>query len=184
MKKFALAIPFLFTLASLLQLYYISAIVVSPNQIVRPLLVLWLLLFFLLWLVYYFLRDWNWTALLLTVFVMGFYFSSALFSTMLVFIIFGWGIWMIFGWLQKSKVGFGQLYVLLAGVGVFFVGYSLFVIGRMLAEVPWKSYMNAIYSADTYSPDVSSKPIVKRDIYYIILDDYARSDVCSLVVRV
>ena len=48
MKKFALAIPFLFTLASLLQLYYISAIVVSPNQIVRPLLVLWLLLFFLL----------------------------------------------------------------------------------------------------------------------------------------
>jgi hypothetical protein len=181
MKRFALAIPFLFTLASLLQLYYISAIVVSPDQILRPLVALWLLLIFLILPVHYFLRDWNWTVLFLTVFVAGFYFSSTLFLTVFIFIIIGGGVWMTLGWLKNIKFGFGQWFGLLAGVGIFFVGYSLFVTGNMLMEIPWKSYKDAVYGVRTYSPENFSEPAIKRDVYYIVLDGYARSDIVQEV---
>ena len=69
MKRRFLIIPFLFVLASLLQLSYVASAVVSPDQIVRPLIVLWLLVALLIGPAYWLTHDWDWTAILLSVMV-------------------------------------------------------------------------------------------------------------------
>jgi hypothetical protein len=177
MRRFALLTPFLFTLASLLQLNYIALIVVSPDQILRPLVILWALLFILLWPAYWVTHDWNWAALLLTIFVAGFYFSSSFFSAMLLFTIMVGVIYLSFLFIRKVKVNAVHVAYLLAGVSIFFIGYSIFLTSGMLSRVPWDDYQQAVYEAKNYSLDSFPVSSVNRDIYFIILDGYARSDI-------
>lgn len=177
MKRFALFTPFLFALASLLQLYYVAAVAVSPSQILRPLLVLWALLLCLLLPIQWLLRDWTWTAVFLVVFVLGFYYSSDFFSTISILILILSLVWLVFGRVAKIKVEISHFLNLLTGVGLFFVFYALFVIGAMLLKIPWSVYADSVASVKLNSQYNLSNPVVKRDIYYIILDGYARSDV-------
>ena len=177
MKRFVLLLPFLFTLASLLQLGYISAIVVSPGQILRPLVVLWGVLALLIWPAYWLTRDWTWAAILLTVFVLGFYFSSDFFSTALLFIVTGTVVWLAIASLTKRKIHVFHFTYILGIIGCFFVGYSIYVTGKMLARIPWRDYRQATNAARNFSLKGLSTPAIEHDIYYIILDDYARSDI-------
>jgi len=58
---------------------------------------------------------------------------------------------------------------------MFFIGYSVLLIGKTLTAIPWIDYQAATYDAKTYSVD--TLPYLKRDIYFIILDGYARADI-------
>jgi len=177
MKRTVLLIPFLYTLVSLLQLFYISAIVVSPNQILRPLITLWALLLLFMLPINWLLRDWNWTAIFLTVFVLGFCFSADYFSVISIIIASSFGVWLVVAQLLRVNVEVSHFLNLLAGIGVVFASYSFVVIGVLFSKIPLRDYWNAVDSVKDFQGINLSVPEVKRDIYYIILDDYARSDI-------
>lgn len=177
MKRFVLITPFAFTLASLLQLNYVASIVASPDQILRLLAVLWTLLVFLLWPAYRLTGDWTWTSLLLTIFVMGFYFSSSFFSTVIAFTIIGEVSWLAFARVRRIKADLVHFSLVLTGVSIFFICYSTVVIGSMLLNIPWRSYKSSVNDAGAYSLNAFSSLPIQRDIYFIVLDDYARSDI-------
>jgi len=66
---------------------------------------------------------------------------------------------------------------ILAGTGVFFTLYIVVLMIAMLTRIPWGSYKQSIDNARNYSlPTLSSSPR-KPDIYYIVLDGYARADI-------
>ena len=175
MKRIAFLAPFLFTLASLLQLNYRALIVASLAQVVRPLIVLWVVLLLLSLLIYWFLRDWSWTALLLTLFAAGFFSSTAFFSTVLLFtVIVGIPSWLFLRF-RKRKLNVTHLVFLLSGISLVFILYTLFLLSEALVPVPWRRYQEAIQAAND-SPRLMP-PLIKRDIYLIILDGYARADV-------
>src|SRR5574341_10703 len=124
MQRRFLIIPFLFTFASLLQLNYIASMVVSPDQLFRPLVSLWLLLGLLIWPAYWLTHDWNWTTLLLTIFVMGFSFSASFFSVVLTFTILVGVCWLAVIRLRRMKISLTHFMYILAGISVFFTAYA------------------------------------------------------------
>ena len=66
---------------------------------------------------------------------------------------------------------------ILVGTSLFFAAYALFLEGAMLARIPWMRYRQEMIDARNYSLSSLSSPSVKRDIYYIVVDGYARSDI-------
>lgn len=176
MRRF-LGIPFLFILASLLQLGYVSSTVVSPEQILRPLFVLWLLVALLIWPAYRLARDWNWTVMLLTVFVLGVTFSSDFFPLVLTFLAIAGVGWLAVLRLKRARPQLTQFMYILGGTSLLFAAYTVALQSAMLTRIPWMGYRQAIAEArnDSISPLSISLP--KRDIYYIVLDGYVRADV-------
>lgn len=177
MRRSSFFLPFLYVAVSLLQLLYVALIAVSPDQIIRPLLVLWILLLFLLYPVNQLLNDWDWTAIFLTVFALAFFFSSDFFSTMILAILLLLLMWLVVGRLFKIKYRLKHTSNIMMVIGLFFGCYSLWVIGGVLAKVPWVSYFKAVHAVREYSLENISSSDSVPDIYYIVLDDYARSDV-------
>ncbi len=99
MKKLVLnAHPFLYTLVSLLFFYMQVRWETLPTEIFRPLLVLWLVNIALFPLLYKLLGSFEWAAVLLTVFVLGFYYEKTVFiivfltsvSSLLLFVLAFW----------------------------------------------------------------------------------------------
>ena len=177
MKKKAILLPFLFSLISILQLFYVAAIAVSPDQIIRPLFIMWGILLILLLPAHRFIKDWNWTGIFLSLFVLGFFFSSDLFSTTLVFILVAGWVGYILGWILKIKLSIQHLINMLIGVGLFFLAYSLWVNGVMLSKIPWRTFSDSVDASRNYALDYSLSSPIKPDVYYIVLDGYSRSDV-------
>lgn len=177
MKNRFLIIPFLFVLASLLQLGYISSHVVSPDQILRPLIVLWLAVALLILPAYWLTRDWDWAVVLLTIIVLGFASSSNFFSTVLAFLAIVGVCWLAFVHLKQMKPRLTHFMYILVGTSLFFAAYTAFLESAMLARIPWMRYRQEMMEARNYSLSSLSSPSVKRDIYYIVLDGYARSDI-------
>jgi hypothetical protein len=176
MKRRFLLIPFLFVFASLFQLGYVSSHVVSPDQILRPLIVLWLFVALLAWPAYWLTHDWNWAIILLTIFVLGFTSSSNFFSTVLAFLAIVGVCWLTFIRLKRGKLQLAHFMYILGGTSLFFAAYAIFLESTMLAQIPWTRYRRAIFDARNYSLPSLSTPSVKRDIYFIVVDGYARSD--------
>lgn len=177
MKRRFLIIPFLFTLASLLQLNYIASIVVSPDQVFRPLLVLWLVVALLLWPAFWLTRDWNWAALLLTVFVLGIYSSSAFFSIVLLVLGIAVICWLAFVRLKCLNVQLSHFMYILGGVSIVLTAYAIILQINLLRRIPWTEYRQSVSSARNYSLPSLFSPQAKPDIYYIVLDGYARADI-------
>lgn len=177
MKRRFLFIPFLFIFASLLQLGYISSHVVSPDQILRPLIGLWLLAGLLILPAYWLTRDWHWAVILLTIVVLGFASSSNFFSTVVAFLAIVGVCWLAFVYLKRTKLQLMHFMYILAGGSLFFTANAVFLEGAMLARIPWIRYRQAQMDARSYSLSSFSSPSVKRDIYYIVMDGYARSDI-------
>ena len=177
MKRRFLIIPFLFVLASLLQLDYVASAVVSPDQIVRPLLVLWLLVALLIGPAYWLTHDWDWTAILLSVFVLGFTFSGDFFLLVLASIGIEAVCWLAFVRIRRARIQLVHFMYILMGTSLFFAAYALFLEISLLARIPWLSYRQTVSETRQYSLPFLSDPSIKRDIYYIVLDGYARSDI-------
>src|SRR6266508_2690371 len=177
MRRLPLFIPFLFTLASLFQLNYVASMVVSPDQLTRPLVVLWLIVGLLIWPAYWLTRDWNWATLLLTIFVVGFFSSASFFSVVLTFTIILGICWLAFLRLRRMKIKLIHFMYIPAGTGAFFAVYAVVLVIVMLTRIPWASYKQSIDNARNYSLPTLSGPPSKPDIYYIVLDGYVRADI-------
>jgi hypothetical protein len=142
----------------------------------RPLIVLWLFLGLLIWPAYRLTHDWNWTSLLLTIVAVGFCSSTSFFSTVLIFTIIAAVCWLAFIRLRRMKISLTHLMYILLGTSIFFTAYALFLESTMLARIPWTAYEQAVHDARNYSLKTLSEPAIKPDIYYIVLDGYARAD--------
>jgi hypothetical protein len=66
---------------------------------------------------------------------------------------------------------------ILAGISLAFAAYGVFLESAMLARIPWISYRQAVSDARNASLPSLSSPAQKPDIYYIVVDGYARSDI-------
>jgi hypothetical protein len=177
MKRLTLLIPFLLTLASLLQLSVIASVWISPEQLLRPLVVLWLILAVLIWPAYWITRDWTWTALLLSVFVVGFYFSPEFFTIVFLLTLLGSIFWLAYIRLRRKKIQPSPFLNILAGVALLFIVYALALMGSQLKLIDWQGYRQAVSAAKNYSLPSLVAPTNPPDIYYIVLDGYIRSDI-------
>ena len=177
MRRRFLVTPFLFAFASLLQLNYIASNVVSPDQLFRPLIVVWLLIGLLIWPAYWLTHDWNWAVLLLTIFAVGFSSSTSFFSTVLILVIMAGVCWVAFLRLRRMKFSLTHLMYILMGTSIFFTVYAFVLESAMLNRIPWTGYRQAVRDARSYSLTNLSGPTIKPDIYYIVVDGYARSDI-------
>ena len=65
----------------------------------------------------------------------------------------------------------------LSGIGILFTLYAIFLISTSLLEIPWGGYKQAVSAAENYSLENLSAPDTKPDVYYIVLDGYARADI-------
>ncbi len=176
MKRFSWISPFLFTLAFLLYTYYSVMHLVSPDQLVRLLVALWLLLGLLYYPAYIISRNWEWASVLLTIFVFGFYFSRYFFylASSIVFVIII--LCLIYSLLRGFKITATQISFFLNGIAIAIIALALYRNSRPFTQVPWLAYQRSVNQVKNYSIEIPSHPSNKPDIYYIVLDGYLRSD--------
>jgi hypothetical protein len=176
MKRFFLATPFLFTLSFLLYTNHWILTLAAPNQFIRLLLALWLLLGLLMYPAYLVTRNWERASALLTVFVAGFYFSQSFFNVVGPLVLLVIALWQVYFRLRGLKIQQGQLFVILNSIALSIIVFSLYVNILDFAQVPWMTYLQSVKRAQRSTFNIPSTASVKPDIYYIVLDGYLRSD--------
>jgi hypothetical protein len=169
--------PYVFALAGLIFVYGSTAVVASPTQLVRPLVVEWLILALLTWPINWIVRDRDWTAVLLTIFVLGFYASLLYFYVAGVISASVVIIWWIVSFLRKRKVKVNQITMLMNVSSVLLAIVFFARLIPLFDQVPWAQYRRAVTSLQENRLFLPDEPEKKPDIYYIVLDGYARSDI-------
>lgn len=177
-KKTAIFTAILLTLACLAFIYIGSSYIVSPGQVLRPFIILSLILFILSWPAYWLTKNWNWTAILLVIVVLGF-FSSTLFAYAYSITIFSLLLilWVAFRILRR-EFGMPQIFIALNAVSIVAIGLTLSVFAMRMSKVPPAYYgaaWNVMRSKNSVPLDAAAG--VKPDIYFIILDGYGRADI-------
>lgn len=183
MKYFRLVVPFLLAFASLLQLNYVASMAVSPDQVLRPLIILCLLLALLVWPAYWITRDWTWTAILLSVLVIGLFFSTDLFTTFLLFMLLAGALWLGYSRLRRKRLNAQDLLAILAIAGAFVTGIAFLLAAAKWSQIDWLDYRRDVRDARNFLHSSLTRPENPPDIYYIILDGYARSDILQEFYR-
>jgi hypothetical protein len=178
MKRFYLVTPFLFTLATIFFMGAGVSTLVTPDQVFRLLLVLSIFLVLMMFPAYLLTRDWEWTFLLLTLFVFGFYFSEFFFFVVGTIALAAFVLWQAVFRVRGFNIQLVQFFVLLNGVALFAIGLALYLYLQPFVKIPWQSYFRSVRDARYYSLRLVSPP-AKPDIYYIVLDGYLRSDMLS-----
>lgn len=173
MKQIRLLHPILFTLGSLLFLYRNAWIIASPDQLGRPLLILGIILFLLAIPLYWVVRDHDWVAIILTIIALGFFSPSLIFifaGTFTIAILF---IYYLSSRILKHRTRLQHVSTLLTFTGLLLVSVMV---------IPHANQFRL--ALDRESPVLS--PVLKLtptnqlpDIYYIVLDGYAREDVLT-----
>jgi len=178
-KRFFLPLlpSFLLTLASLIFEYDARAIVIfSPVQLIRPLIIMWIILLLLIWPLYKITGDRHWTGLALFAFVIIFYLGELLFYTTFTILLITLSSWVIISLLLKKKLKIKLVTFLSSSIAVFFfLAFTILAIPNFLS-VNWELYRSS-FPRQTYTLKVpESAPKYKPDVYYIIMDGYGRSD--------
>lgn len=169
---------FLLTLASLISEYNARPIVIfSPIQLLRPLLVLWIILVFLIWPLYKIIHDIDGAGLALLVFTMAFYLEENFFYATSSILLITIGLWVGILLILKRKVKVRSVLSLSTFViSILLVLSTALVIPNFLS-VDWNLYRSSLPRQTDALPLSQSNPQDYPDIYYIILDGYGRSDI-------
>ena len=176
-EKFLFLLPaFLLTLVSLLFIYA-EASIISPAKILVPVISLWAVLFLLIWPTHKITQSWAWTGASLAIIVIGFYLSETVFKTvtMLYFASF-FSLSVIF-WLTKRKLTSKLLAIasnIIALALLLFI-FSYYI--NIIKIIEWVPYKNALFQSKNMLPVTNSFQNNRPDIYYIVLDGYARADI-------
>lgn len=162
--------PFLFFLGAALFLYPRTSVITSPDQIIRPVLVIWLLLVPVKILLNGIVKDSTWTDILLSIFILGIcsppkYFFAAVIVSIVVFII--WFIGLRLKLIRGTPNMPGGLLTL--------IGLTLVVI--MILPIIRQSFSIPSLPKAPISPIKLTSRNPLPDIYFIILDGYGRADV-------
>ncbi len=177
MKRSALIHPFLFTVISIIYSYWVASSTISFEYIFRPLFFFLLLLILIAYPIHKVTMNWDWTGFSLSAFVLSFYYKKDVFlivASSTVFLVF---LWVLLTKIRKKRVKAEEISVLLN-----FLSGVLIIIGgvktiSLFSKIPFSYYQEAISHKNR---TVAVTPIsrqVNPDIYYIVLDGYARADV-------
>jgi hypothetical protein len=178
MKQKAFFHSFLFTLAFLLYQYSLSSVIISPNQILRPLLVLWAGLFILVFPAYWLTNNREWAGILLSVIALGFFTSLAIFFAFGLVSITGILIWVVISLLRKRGIHVEQINLLLIYISLLLVIIiSVFRVILPLSNIPWSYYENIVINSGRPPVPALLIPDTRPDVYYIVLDGYGRADI-------
>jgi hypothetical protein len=178
MKKALHLHPLFFLLGSLFFLYSQSAVIVSPDQLVRPFLVLSAILILFAWPARWLTGDWGWVSFLLTVTVLGFFSSKSYFMAAGVVSISALGLWFGIFRLRKIPTGIERVSGILTLASLLLALLVALPLVRAWAKIP-----NVDIRSDDAIPIQTSSVTSTPDIYYIILDGYARADVLTELYR-
>lgn len=177
-KMFANLHPFLFTLDAVLFFYMRAKIEAFPTEIFRPLLFLGTLLILLYPLVRKIAGKGDWAAILLTIFVFGFYFDRDYFAivgiatgAILLVVICSFV-------LTRQPIQILSISLALTVIGFFLLTVQSIILFRWLKAIP-PSYYEAMATRSSSALVPVSEPAsgIKPDIYYIVLDSYSGSDI-------
>lgn len=166
---------FAFTLAYLLYQYLLSGIsnTVSPGKAIRALVVFFALLVVLAFIAYKVIKDHAkaglslWLAAELFLFSQKFFIISGIVSVVVVLL------WVGLTLFRKKKVAVHYVSFLLT-----VLGFGL-AIGMLSMRVPWALIFKHIPRKAEVSGQALVAPEDPPDIYYIVLDAYARTDVLN-----
>ena len=177
LEKIIFLMPaFLLTDASLL-LIYAEASIISPTRIFTPLIVLWSILLLLIWPIQKITKSWTSTGVSLSIVVVGFYLSETIFYIIAILYSLSFlSLFLIFR-IKKHKPK-ARTFAITANFVTLVL--SFFISAKfipVISNVEWTSYLNTLAHSRKNLPIAHSYPNEKPDIYYIVLDAYARSDV-------
>lgn len=166
---------FAFTLAYLLYQYLLSGIsnTVSPGKTLRALVVLFALLVVLAFIAYKALKDHTkaglalWLAAELFLFSQKFFIISGIAAAVVVLL------WMGLTLLRKKKIAIQYVSFLLT-----VLGFGL-AIGMAFVRVPWALIFKHIPQKAEASELSLVAPEAPPDIYFVVLDAYARTDILN-----
>jgi len=178
MKRLPLLHPFLFTLTSVLFLYIRVSSTIAPPEILRPLLVLWILLALLIFPIQKITKNWQKTGIALSFLVFAFFYEKNIFLLVFMTVALILLLWFFYTKTIKHKrMSLEETTFLLNILSLALVlGGGLKLI-LLLSHVP-SSYYQKYVLTTPHSPITQLTPRENSpDIYYIILDGYARADV-------
>jgi hypothetical protein len=179
MKKNSLLPPMLLSFASLLFLYSTSTIDIYPGDFFRPLIILWLVLLVLTLPAYWVTRDWRWAGLLLVVVVLGLFCNSIFTYAYLIVIVLSVAVvWGGFRFILKRDLKLEHIFRVINSVSLLVILLTIYNLRTVVTTIPatyYSSTWDAINSK-RYLP-LTSSVAAKPDIYFIVLDEYARSDI-------
>lgn len=173
MNRIARIHPFLFLIASLMYLYRSAAVIASPEQFIRPALILIAFLLLLEFPARRLTGDWDGAALILLFFVLGvcsswqFFLAAGVASIAILVTV------LIVMRMRRIRLRLFHVNALLVIIGLTFIlnfGLPLARILPSASEIP---------SAPA-SPHADLLPAASPpDIYYIVLDGYVRADILN-----
>jgi hypothetical protein len=175
-KAIFLLPAFIITLAALIFIYA-EASIISPKRIFIPLMVLWGITFLLIWPLQKITQNWAWTGAGLSVFVIAFYLSETMFYIIAILYSLSFACLAFTFWILKRKPKAKQVAIISNFIALFFLIFIAVQFIPILKAVEWREYQNAITRNQNSVPVAKSLPSSKPDIYYIVLDAYARTDV-------
>ena len=178
MKRSALIHPFLFTLVSILFTYIRVSTTIAVTEIFRPFFWLCFLLALLIFPAYKITKNWHKAGVALTIFVFAFFYKRLIFIAIASIAIIVIAFWFFYAKkIRRKKMRAAEVTLLLNFLSFALVlggGIKLFA---LLAQVP-NSYYQDIFLKNNHAPIANAISREENpDIYYIILDGYARADV-------
>jgi len=170
--------PFAFTLTALIFLYLRAEISVPPTELVLPVLLMWTGLFLLIWPAYWLTRNWEWAPILLTIFVLGFYsLPQVSFWLGLAAVSMAVAYWGALSWLRKRRASIQNVNFALNVTSVAGLLLALCILILQFSATPALYLRKALLSTAEPTIVIPQGRDAKPDVYYFLLDGYARADV-------
>ncbi|KAF0108707.1 MAG: hypothetical protein FD146_593 [Anaerolineaceae bacterium] len=160
----------MFTLAAVLFTYSRASVIASPDQMVRPLLILWGFLVLLAWPAFWIFHEWNRVGFALSFFALLLYYPPDLFLIVSGILAIAFVAWLVYSFVRKRRLKILDAVVLLNITGIILVIFELGAFAPLF-------YKAAFSVKSRPTPVALVAPDIRPDIYYIVLDGYAREDV-------
>jgi len=175
------AIPaLLLTGASLLSEYVYAGggLTTTPESILRPFLIFSGLIFLLVWPMQKATHRWEWTTLGLFSFALIFYFSEIFFYVVLLSTVVSLGIWALVSLFLRRTMKLQTLVVFVTAIAGSFFLYIAIQTAQAFGGVDWTALHQRLDELNAEPSPLADIPDAgKPDIYYIVLDGDARSDI-------
>lgn len=167
---------FLFVLADILFLYYDTSVISSPDQILRFLLLCWVILVVALYPLYLAVQNWNLAGLLLLIFSIAAISSPSIFRKLLVFLAGSTAVYYLHNRIRQLRFSLDGYMKSLSLAGVVFLLAALTHIWTQAYSIPFFEIPQ--FTWKTRELEVELRPSKKMpDIYYIVFDGYGREDI-------
>ena len=178
MKRYYFFAPFVFTVASVLYVYLITSGYVPPTQTFRSLLVLCAILAALIFPAFWILQDWQWASISLTIIALSVFTTPSFFEIELILIVALIFLWIVAFYVLKRKMRLHHIQFILFLSSVICFS-AVFLIALREASTVSLSELPQIHWGDSKHSISLSNQSNRPDIYYIVLDGYARNDVLN-----